>query len=734
MSGRMNLDLNLRVLVEAIVLSIIHAIIIFTWPALTTPGLEQAGVGGLFVFGTVVFSCLNIAMQIRIMMIASTWTVTLLYSLAFSLFLYILFLTTYSLMFFMSPQFYWVPYKMVKEPLFWVVVVAVPCTALSVDYFIDYIRRECFPTYIDAAIDIDFAEESELRVGARDAMKLLVNEVKDELAEKAAEAGNLVVTVASAPLNVVRSVRKSVMNTENRKEVRSLDSGLEGISEVGDDEPKRPKSEQQAARNGRAQDMRTAKSKKHGSSRINSNLSNFSDSSDTSSSSSSSGDNVGGGFAFSHPGETTQGLLQRMTSTRNVDSFGEKLDHRGSNTSVSSRRGTKERKHSKIVRFESVASLNLEVDSGLQNRPADDPFYQQRMRAWTPVLKPKRVIYTMLVIGIIMMAVGFTVLSASDSVKEIMIQYDGKSLYSGNIIEDRQHISQGTDYLYEKVPNGTTRNISILINHTVPAPVYVFYALTEFYQNERRYMQSFDSNQLSGYETTYAQNKQKCKFYYGAEENPTFPCGLQAHSMFNDTFTVMNSDLQLDSNNIAWRTDKTFKYGNPKAYPGFCNATAKNCLYDEYPSIITKEEGLLNEHFLVWMRLAGLPNFRKPYAKIDKDLVEGTILTVEVQNNFPVNSFGGTKSLVLSSASWVGGKNAFLGGSMLGSGSIIVIIAICISVKETIYPRLDYGESLVDFDSLAVEAGIDSPSRNSKNSNQGETSVVVRQPDFPMKM
>lgn len=233
-----------------------------------------------------------------------------------------------------------------------------------------------------------------------------------------------------------------------------------------------------------------------------------------------------------------------MTSTRRQEDLTER--NRGSNASVSSRRGTKERKHSKIVRFESVASLAVEIDEGLKNRPADDPFYQQTMRAWTPVLKPKRVIYTMLTIGIIMMAVGYTVLDASDSVKEIMIQYDGKSLYSGNIIEDRQHISQGTDYLYEKVSYGTTRNITILINRSVAAPIYVFYALTEFYQNERRYMQSFNSNQLTGYKTTFSQNKQKCKFYYGTEENPTFPCGLQAHSMFNDTFTVMNPGLQVN--------------------------------------------------------------------------------------------------------------------------------------------------------------------------------------------
>ena len=47
------------------------------------------------------------------------------------------------------------------------------------------------------------------------------------------------------------------------------------------------------------------------------------------------------------------------------------------------------------------------------------------------------------------------------------------------------------------------------------------------------------------------------------------------------------------------------------------------------------------------MRPAALPDFRKPWGKIDKTLKKGEyILTIE--NNYPVKSFKGEKYFILS--------------------------------------------------------------------------------------
>jgi hypothetical protein len=76
------------------------------------------------------------------------------------------------------------------------------------------------------------------------------------------------------------------------------------------------------------------------------------------------------------------------------------------------------------------------------------------------------------------------------------------------------------------------------------------------------------------------------------------------------------------------------------------------------------------------MRAAGLPNFRKLFARINTTLEPGTY-TVRITNGvlqtnntyknfytgqtqnflYPVSSFGGTKAIVLSTTTWLGGAN-----------------------------------------------------------------------------
>ena len=133
--------------------------------------------------------------------------------------------------------------------------------------------------------------------------------------------------------------------------------------------------------------------------------------------------------------------------------------------------------------------------------------------------------------------------------------------------------------------------------------------------------------------------------------------------------------------------DKT-SYGSP----GWCFKDSGYCAEDE--------------HFIVWMRAAGLPNFRKLYGKIETRLEPGTY-TINVTNGYdddgdgtyvngagveqrflyPVSSFGGTKAIVLSTTSWLGGRNFFLGYAYVIVGVVSIVLSVCFAIKHHMNPR-----------------------------------------------
>jgi len=83
--------------------------------------------------------------------------------------------------------------------------------------------------------------------------------------------------------------------------------------------------------------------------------------------------------------------------------------------------------------------------------------------------------------------------------------------------------------------------------------------------------------------------------------------------------------------------------------------------------------GVESGHFMVWMRVAGLPNFRKLWGKVDERLAAGTRLKVYVASNFPVKGFHGEKAVVISTSSPLGGRNDFLGMGYLVVGVCCLI-------------------------------------------------------------
>jgi len=120
-----------------------------------------------------------------------------------------------------------------------------------------------------------------------------------------------------------------------------------------------------------------------------------------------------------------------------------------------------------------------------------------------------------------------------------------------------------------------------------------------------------------------------------------------------------------------------------------------------------------DEHFIVWMRTAGLPTFRKLYAKIDTKLEKDSHYRVQIWNGYsndpvwlesqgvgcsgtdascngtlyPVHTFHGDKYVVLSTTAWIGGKNQFLGIAYVVVGAICLALALAFFIKDRVSPR-----------------------------------------------
>jgi len=60
---------------------------------------------------------------------------------------------------------------------------------------------------------------------------------------------------------------------------------------------------------------------------------------------------------------------------------------------------------------------------------------------------------------------------------------------------------------------------------------------------------------------------------------------------------------------------------------------------------------------------------------------------VSIPTDFPVKPYKGTKSVVISTVSWIGGKNPFLGWAYVAAAGIFVLLALAGLARHLIKPR-----------------------------------------------
>jgi hypothetical protein len=185
--------------------------------------------------------------------------------------------------------------------------------------------------------------------------------------------------------------------------------------------------------------------------------------------------------------------------------------------------------------------------------------------------------------------------------------------------------------------NTSVCSVQFYLPVDIGPPVFLYYRLTNFYQNHRRYVNSLDTDQLSGTAVLgNAMNQSSCNPIRTDENNrPYYPCGLIANSIFNDTFSSpsavnppsnsTSTVYNMTNIGIAWTSDKS-RYG-PTKYAIDQIAVPPNWqkrwgpdgyTTDNPPPDLTTDEAFQN-----WMRTAGLPDFSKLALRNDVDVMAG---------------------------------------------------------------------------------------------------------------
>ncbi|KAF9933883.1 hypothetical protein FBU30_004051 [Linnemannia zychae] len=372
------------------------------------------------------------------------------------------------------------------------------------------------------------------------------------------------------------------------------------------------------------------------------------------------------------------------------------------------------------------------MDEPPKHRPPNTSFKQQRLKAWQPILTAKSVLPTLFILGILFAPLGGLLLWRNGQVTEMSFEYtDCKNAITETEIPNVSFVhSSSVDFPNPKyvitdanqtvaaaTPGAEAFSypvkrcvINLTIPVDIPAPAMLYYKLTNFYQNHRKYTKSLDYKQLAGQPSTVAEinGRKGCSI---SGDIPIYPCGAIANSMFNDTIVGLNAGPAAEpgapqgepylfrETGIASPADKgkfkKFGYTDLSAIlpPPNWAPRYRNGVYsaDFPPPDISTDE-----HFQVWMRTAGWSTFLKTYGRGDTTLPKGNYqMTIDM--NFPIETYGGKKFIVISSVGAIGGRNSFLGIGYIVLAVLCAGLGVIFTAFHIARPRIIGDHSKISF-------------------------------------
>jgi CCR4-NOT transcription complex subunit 1 len=238
--------------------------------------------------------------------------------------------------------------------------------------------------------------------------------------------------------------------------------------------------------------------------------------------------------------------------------------------------------------------------------------------------------------------------------------------------------------------------IQFKVENPMKGPVSIYYRLTNFYQNNRLYAKSRSDAQLRGEALTKAELNDCDPLISDSQGNVYYPCGLVANSYFLDTFSSLKHEngkiYDVSSEKIAWPGDEKL-YGESKydlsqtriaVPPSWANRDdidIENGFYKALPNLAK------DERFQNWMKISGLPTFRKLYGRVNVEEMDKGLYTVTIKDTYEVSGYQGTKSFVISTTSWAGGKNDSLGYGFIAVGGLLLVLGLVFLIMFMMAPR-----------------------------------------------
>ena len=288
---------------------------------------------------------------------------------------------------------------------------------------------------------------------------------------------------------------------------------------------------------------------------------------------------------------------------------------------------------------------------------ANSKFKQQNLCSCFAYYDPLAAGIILLVMFLVALILGIPTLLAANNIKTYEVRYD------------------------DKCPELDTKcTVTLKVDKDMKGPLYIYYKLTNFYQSNFLFGNSYNWKQLTG-EYVNGKDIKLCatrRFSEGDKEkddhsNILVPCGAYPSSVFNDSFTFPSSFPELTRKGISIKSRaKYFKPANSKYAEQHAAEWLKSGGYAElFPDAQT------DERFINWMNASPFKTFWKLWAKTDKNVdVKAGDYDITIDNNYPVSSFKGKKYIVLSQTSWAGGKSLFLGYYLIALACISLILSI----------------------------------------------------------